>query len=73
MKKMNEILSSVAPNETLNKAKWDNLVEQSDLKESSKNKLKQLNDFITVKLRLVNDAGSSGVIISKLHAVLQNN
>ncbi|MFX0202523.1 MAG: hypothetical protein ACFFCW_40975 [Candidatus Hodarchaeota archaeon] len=73
LRMMNEILNSVAPSKILNKSAWDNFVEKSDLDNPLKNELKQLDNFSKVELRLKTDAGSTGLIISKLHAQLQNN
>ena len=65
-----EILSSIAPNGTLDTTKWDSLIDKTGLSHESKTNLKALDDFNEVNERLDLDAAMNGTIISSLHEKL---
>ncbi len=68
---MNDILAVVAPNNVLNKAKWDGLVNRTHLSDAEKTRLKDWDDYATVKGQLTSDAGGEGAVIRALHAELK--
>ncbi len=62
-----EILSFVAPNNTLDTSKWESLIDKTDLTDKIKAKLKELKDFNSVNQRLEMDAAMNGTEIEALY------
>jgi hypothetical protein len=65
-----KILSAIAPGDVLDKAKWDDLVDKSNLSNEQKAKLKALDNKDKIKNRLDIDVGVNGTIISAIYKVL---
>lgn len=68
--KQAQILSSIAPAGVFDMAKWDALVDSSDLSAEQKSSLKAFDDLVKITRRLDLDAGMNGTIISALHKAL---
>ena len=65
-----QILSYVVTNNTLDKQRWDDLVEKSSLSDSEKIRLKEFDNAGAVRRELDSDVAGTGTVISNLHATL---
>jgi hypothetical protein len=68
--KEKEILSAIVSGGVLDKAKWDALVDGTNLSSEQKTKFKALDNIDKIKNNLDVDAGMNGTTISALHKAL---